>query len=322
MQRVAKLDGIGNIVIEDVPMPEIGPREVLIEVHCSLISRGSELGGRYLSEGAVDASRMGYAAAGLIARVGDQVTEMQVGDRVAALKPHAEYVTADLDDPHLLPAVVKLPDDIPLELGTFWPFGTSGWAWTLAGDIQPGDTVAVVGQGLVGSTMMQIVREQGPDKVIAIDALPLRCELAAQLGADEVINAAETDPVQAVRDLTRGRGANVVFEAVGGKWAISAFPQVQDMVARLGNIVLIGLYQGEPLPLDAAKAQSHRIIGGWCFPVDRPTCSDKALELLSRGVIRGGQMITHRLPFTEAPAAFDLLNDRPSETLGVLLEWK
>jgi len=322
MRRLAKRDGIGNVFLEDVEIPEIGPREVLVKVQRSLISRGSELGGRYLRETAVDPAVMGYAAVGEIDRVGDDVAELCVGDRVSALKPHAEYVTADLDDPRHRPPVVKLPDDVSLEAGLFWCFLTSGGTWMLAAGIRPGDTVAVVGQGLVGSTMMQLARAYDPGKVIAIDALPLRCELAEKLGADAVVNAAETDSVEAVRELTDGKGADVVFEAVGGQWAAKAFGQIQDMVAYGGNIVLIGLYQGEPLPLDASKAMGHRITGANSAGADRPTYSDKALAMLSEGVVKGEQMITHRFPFDQAKEAFDLLYENPGETLGVVLVYE
>ena len=322
MRRVAKLDGVGNIVLEEADVPEVGPRDVLVRVKVSLISRGSELGGRYLKQDAVEPGVMGYAAAGEVAEIGSGVTEFAVGDRVAALKPHAEFVVADVDDQRHRPPVVKLPEGVSLELGTFWPFGTSGTSWAIASDIEPGDTVVVVGQGLVGSVMMQIVRRYDPGQVIAIDALEMRCEMARKLGADEVINAAETDPAVAVRELTGGKGARVVLEAVGGKWAASAFAQMQDMVAYGGNIVLIGLYQGEPLPLDAGKAMSHRIIGANSAGTDRTACSEIALGMLANGEIKGEEMITHRFPADEAKGAFDLLYERPGEALGVILVWE
>lgn len=321
MRRLAKPAGVGNIVVEEVEVPRPGPREVLVRVKVSLISRGSELGGRYLKETAVDPAVMGYAAAGEVAQVGEAVEELGVGDRVAALKPHADYVLADLDDARHRPPVVRLPEGVSPELGTFWPFATSGVSWAIAGDIRPGDTVVVLGQGLVGSTMMQLVRRHEPAQVIAVDALPLRCDIARALGADAVINAAEGDPVAEVRALTGGGGARVVFEAVGGNWAAQAFGQAQDMTAYGGNIVLIGLYQDKPLPLDATKAMTQRIIGANSAGTDRRECSGMALELLAAGAIRGEEMITHRFPAERAREAFDLLHERPGETLGVLLVW-
>lgn len=321
MRRVAKLEGVGNIVLEDVEMPAVGLRDVLVKVEVSLISRGSELGGRYLKETSVDATIMGYAAAGVVAQTGEEVTEMAVGDRVAALRPHAEYVIANLDDPHHRPPMVKLPETAAMDDGMMWPFCTSGCMWATAAEIQPGDDVVVVGQGLIGSTMIQLVRRWEPGRVIAVDALPLRCRIACEIGADAVVDASETDPVAAVRELTGGKGARVVIEAVGGKWAAQAFPQIQSMVAHGGNILLIGLYQDGPLPLDASKAMAHRIIGGGSLSIPRPHFSDMALEVLGNGALATQKMITHRYPCEQAKEAFDLLYERPGEALGVVLEW-
>ncbi len=322
MLRLAKLEGVGNVVLEEVDMPPVGRRDVLVKVHTSLISRGSELGGRYLQQASVDASAMGYAASGVVAQVGDAVTELQVGDRVAALKPHAEYVVANLDDQRHRPPVVKLPDRASSEDGMMWPFCTSGCMWAQNADIQPGDDVVVVGQGLIGSTMIQLVRRWEPGRVIAVDALPLRCRIARQIGADEVIDASASDPVERVRALTGGRGARIVIEAVGGKWAARAFPQIQRMVAHGGNILLIGLYQDGPLPLDASLAMAHRIIGGGSGSTARPVFSDMALEILASGTFRTANMLTHRFPAARAREAFDLLYEHPGEALGVALVWE
>ena len=69
---------------------------------------------------------------------------------------------------------------------------------------------------MIGATMQQVVRRHDPGQVIAIDVLPMRCEIARALGADEVIDGSEADAAQAVRELTDGAGARVVIEAIGG----------------------------------------------------------------------------------------------------------
>ena len=94
MTRAAKLDGVGNIVLEQVEVPKPGPQEVLIQLKSSLISRGSEIGGRYLKPGAVDAAAMGYSAAGIVVEVGPEVTAIQTGDRLGVVAPHADGAEA------------------------------------------------------------------------------------------------------------------------------------------------------------------------------------------------------------------------------------
>ena len=92
MRRIGKLAGVGNIVVEEAPRPSPGEREVLVRMVSSLISRGSEIGRRYLREEAIDPAIMGYSVAGVVEEVGAAVTEYRPGDRVCAVAPHAEYV--------------------------------------------------------------------------------------------------------------------------------------------------------------------------------------------------------------------------------------
>ena len=158
--------------------------------------------------------------------------------------------------------------------------------------------------------------------MIAVDALPLRCELAASLGADHVVDASREDPVRAVKDLTGGAGVEIAVEAVGGRAGAAAFAQAQDMVKRKGLIQVIGLYEDEPLPLDSGKIQGRRIVGGYSDGGRRASGSDRALQLLAQNKIRAEAMISHRFPFQDAAEAFDLLYTRLGETMGVVLVWK
>lgn len=321
MKRVAKPAGRFNIAIEETERPRLTPTEVLIRAERSLISRGSEIWRRYAREEAIDPRIMGYSLAGQIVEVGSQVAQFAPGDRVAALAPHAEYAAMEVVAPAHRPSVVKLPVGVSAEAGTFWPLATSSVLWMEELGARPGDPVVILGQGLVGSGCMQILRALTKARVLAVDALAPRCALARQLGADEVIDASAEDPVEAVRQLTRGEGAQAVVEAVGGRAGARAFAQAQDMLRRGGLLQVLGLYEDEPLPLDSGKIQGRRLVGGYLDPDQRPRGSDQALELLASGAIRAAQMITHRFPFAEAAAAFDLLYHRPAETLGVLLVW-
>ncbi len=109
MKRVIKLEGKGNISVEEVEIPTIASNEVLVKVGKSLISRGSELFARYVMPGVVDPERMGYSDAGTVAAVGEDVTEVSVGDRVVAVAPHAEYVARAAGTPDAW--IIPLPDD-------------------------------------------------------------------------------------------------------------------------------------------------------------------------------------------------------------------
>ncbi|MDE2997923.1 MAG: zinc-binding dehydrogenase [Gemmatimonadota bacterium] len=322
MKRVAKPEGEYNIVIEDVPLPEISSTQVLIRAECSLISRGSEIWRRYIRSEAIDHQSMGYSFVGDVVEVGARVSGFSIGDRVAALAPHAEYVAVEIVDSRHVAPVVHLPDAVSSEAATFWPLSTSSVLWMREIEARKEDTVAILGQGLVGSICMQALNAEVNPSVIAVDALPLRCQLAASLGADHVVDASREDPVRAVNDLTGGAGVEVAVEAVGGRAGAAAFAQAQDMVKRGGLIQVIGLYEDEPLPLDSGKIQGRRIVGGYSDGGKRSSGSDRALQLLAQKKIRAEEMISHRFPYQEAAEAFDLLYTRLGETMGVVLVWK
>jgi L-iditol 2-dehydrogenase len=319
MRRVAKGEGIGNILIEEAPVPAIGSRQVLVRNRRTLISRGSEIGRRYLDPHAVDAAIMGYSSAGTVVAVADDVPEFVVGQRVAVAAPHAEYVVGDLrgDDAR----VIAIPDDISFEAATFHPLAVGAVMWAKIAGVRPGDTVAILGQGLVGNLVMQALRPYQPGRIIAIDALPLRCALARQLGADDVINAAEQDPVRATLDLIGGKGADVVIDCVGGKAGLRSFAQTLDICRPLGRIHLIALYHGEPLPLDSSKIQRKQLIGGYFTDEPRPPFAAEAMSAIGSGQLQVAPLMTHTFPFTEAKAAFDLLYEHSDEALGVLFTW-
>jgi threonine dehydrogenase-like Zn-dependent dehydrogenase len=320
MKRVVKLAGVGNIAIADEPVPEIGARQVLVRNHRTLISRGSEIGRRYLNPDEVDPATMGYSAAGVIEAVGAEVTAFAIGQRVAVVAPHAEYVVGDLtrDDGSW---VMPIPDAMTFEQATFHPLATGAVTWAKIAGVQPGDTVVILGQGLVGSLMLQAVRSYQPARVIAIDALPLRCTLATRLGAEHVINAADLDPVNEVKRLTNGAGAEVVIDCVGGKAGVRSFAQAQEMCKDLGRIHLISLYHGQPLALDASKIQRRMLIGGYFTDEPRRPFAARAMAEMSDGRIAVDTLITHRFPFTHAKEAFDLLYERPGDAIGVVLTW-
>ena len=320
MLQVTKPEGFGNIQLEEVPMPEINPRQIRVETDTTLISRGSELFRRYIREDAVPPSIMGYSLTGIVDAVGAEVAGYQVGERVMVVAPHAQYVVAE---PNATDGrIVSLFDDVSFEAGTFLPLATSAVAWSDSSGVKAGDTVVVLGQGLVGSLMMQVLRGYNPERIITVDALPLRCELSTQLGADVSINADEIDPVEEVRRLTDGKGADLVIDCVGGYAGIKSFEQAQDMTRQFGTIQLIALYQQAPLPLHSSKMMSKRLVAGILTDEPRSQIAARALEKIQNGEIRASDMTTHRFHYTEAKAAFDLLWNTPGDALGVLIKWQ
>lgn len=319
MLRVVKPEGFGNIQLEDVETPEINANQIRVKADTTLISRGSELFRRYILEEAVSPSIMGYSLTGTVDAVGEQVVDYEVGDRVMAVAPHAQYVVMEPNPTD--GRVVKLSIDVSFEAGTLLPLATSAVAWSDSSGVNAGDTIVILGQGLVGSLMLQVLRSYSPERIITVDALTFRCHKSTQLGADISINADEEDPVEAVRRLTNGKGADLVIDCVGGNAGVKSFEQAQDMVRQFGIIQLIALYQQKPLPLHSSKMMSKRLVAGILTDEPRVNFAKRAMEKIQYGKICTDEMITHRFDYTDAKAAFDLLWNRPGDTLGVLIKW-
>ena len=319
MKRLVKLEGFGNVQMLEADVPAPGPDEVVVKVNRSLISRGSELFRRYVMEEAVSPDIMGYSDAGEVVEVGADLEDFQPGQRVMAVAPHAQYVAkSPLGDS---PRISAIPNELDFETATFLPLTTSSLMWTRTTPIEPGDTVVILGQGIVGALCAQTVRERDPGKVITVDATDIRCEISGKLGVDEVINCAKQDSVAAVRMLTDGKGADVVIECVGGPAGIESFKQAQDMIKGDGIIHLVALYHGEPLQIDASRMMNKVLLAGIRVPEPRTKHRDDAVKMLVDGTVKVDEIITHRIPWEQTPDAYHLLYNKPDEALGVILEW-
>jgi 2-desacetyl-2-hydroxyethyl bacteriochlorophyllide A dehydrogenase len=321
VKRVVKGEGYGNVFLEEVPLPSIGSREVLVRTHTSLISRGSEILRRYRRDEPVDPAIMGYSVAGTIVEAGEaaRAAGFVPGDRVFATAPHAEYVVTELDDAR--ERLRHLPPATPWHGAPFQALALYAVAWASASQARATDTVVVLGQGLVGNLVMQALRLRGVGRLITVDTLDLRVRLSAVLGADVVIHGGQVDPVAEVRRSTDGRGADVVVDCVGGPPGVQSFQQAMEMVKRDGIIQLIALYHGQPLPLDATTIQRKLLIGGTHGHEPDAAMSDRAADLIASGQMQVEPLITHRFPAARADEAFALLDQHIDQAFGVLLEW-
>ena len=320
MWRVAKHAGVGNVVVEQVAVPKPGPDEALVRTTVSLISRGSELTGRYEREAAVDPDRMGYSTTGTIERYGANVTGVEAGDRVFCAAPHAEYSLKPMNDVRRGRfRIWPLHPDVSFEAGTFHQLTTSAACWVKAAGITPRDSVVVLGQGIVGNLVLQFARLLSPALLVAVDALEIRRRAASAIGAPIVIDSG--DVVAEVKRLTGGKGATVVANCVGGHWAATAFEQSQEMLAPGGLLHQIGLSGDVALPFHPNKMMERRILGGYPPEVDRQEMAGVAMAAMAAGEVRVEPLITHRFPGKDAKRAYDLLHEHPDQALGVLLQW-
>ena len=319
MMRLVKEQGFGEVRMKESDRPLPGADQVLVEVKRSLVSAGSELFARYVKEEAVSPDIMGYSDAGTVAEVGVNIRSLGVGDRVVASAPHAQYVLGH--ESGRRHRVFSIPAALDEERAPFVFLTRSSLMWADTTPLRGGETVVVLGQGLIGALYAQVVRRRHPGRVITVDGYPLRCDISRKIGADVVINCFEEDPVAAVRDLTGGNGAEVVVECVGGKGGIRSFEQAQKMLSGEGVLHLIGKYQGGPLPFYGDDYMNKVLVAGIRVDESVETYTERAVEEILEDRVNVRDLITHRLPWQETPAAYTMLYERPEEALGVVLEW-
>ncbi|MBI2299136.1 MAG: zinc-binding dehydrogenase [Armatimonadetes bacterium] len=319
--RYVRVDEPCAVRLAEEAIDPPGEHEVLLAARRSLISTGSELR-RYRRYEGYDAftypvTDLGYSFAGTLVAAGRAV-RAQAGDRYAAVARHASLVTmaANADE---VRTALPIPAGVSDEEATFGPLLRSTLNWLRVAAVTPGHTVAVLGQGLVGALLLQAVKLRQVARVFVTDTYPLRLDIARACGADEAIHAGETDPVQAVRALTGGRGADVVIDTVGGAFTDS-FGQALGLCRSGGRIVMVGMHT-RPLALPVHTIHDKTRVGSNVGYDTSARIFARGLAMIEAGSFRPGALITHRFAIDDVAAAYQLLDQRPEEALGVILEW-
>lgn len=178
---------------------------------------------------------------------------------------------------------------------------SSGYFGAELAAVRPGDTVVVLGAGPVGLAAMLCARLFGPARIVAVDLLASRLQLALAQGfADTTVNATQEDVEQRVRELTRGRGADAVIEAAGGA---DTFQTAWKIARPNACVAVLAMYEKEqilPLPQMYGKNLTFRTGG-----VDAVHC-ERLLRLIEQGKINTGPLITHTLPLNRILDAYTI----------------
>jgi len=177
-------------------------------------------------------------------------------------------------------------------------------------EMRIGDTVVVLGQGSMGLECMQIARASGAGRIITADVRDEACAISRSHGADHALNATQCDVVQAIRDLTDGIGADIVFECAGGSTTqglagTRTLAQAIDAVRSGGKIVGVSWFGGPlELDIDTLRERSLRYV----FPdISTPEHLEHTVRLVATGRVRLADTITHVLDgIEEVPRAFDI----------------
>jgi len=305
----------GHVELESCDLPAPGSGQVVIQTQMTLISPGTERAFFLKLPNANLPYPLypGYSNIGTVIRTGKDVESHWMGRRVASSGSHAAHVLMAAEDCHML------PDDLSSENAVFFNLIAIAMQATHKARIELGESVIVIGAGLIGLFAMQLARLSGGLPVTIIDLDEKRLELAKSLGADD-IHTPETFDGQ----------ADVVIEATG---APAAIQNALTWAAQRGRVLLLGSARGDTDGINFYR-DVHRkgvtIIGA--HEINRPSVDNSpgfwrqydeqriALELLARRRLSTSATITHRFAWNDFPQAYDLL--REGNAMAMLINWE
>ncbi|HNM10072.1 MAG TPA: zinc-binding dehydrogenase [Mycobacterium sp.] len=331
-----------TVALEDVPIPEPGPGEVLVKVaFCGICH--SDLS---LINGTFPAQRpvvtQGHEASGTIAKLGPDVTGWSEGDRVvlAAGRPclecpncrrgemsnclriqlmafaydgaWAEYTVA------LAAGLTRVPDNVPLEQAAILadavstPFG----AVVRTGKVTVGESVGVWGVGGIGTHIVQLARLVGAAPVIAIDINPVVRDRALELGADHAFDSRDPDLRAKLAEVTGGRLLDVAFDAVGLK---VTFEQALDCLTVGGRLVGVGMSDQSPTvgPTSMFGLTQKQVLGHLGYQnVDIETLA----RLVSLGRLDLSRSISRIIPLADIRDGIDALEHADGNPIRILVQ--
>jgi L-iditol 2-dehydrogenase len=257
---------------------------------------------------------MGHEWTGDIVEVGENVQGFHRGMRIAMVLygGYTEYVKITPDEirwgKRQRDRVVELPDGVSYEEGTFMePFADCIHSVEQA-QVRLGDTLAVIGSGQMGLQHCIVAKLMGL-KVIAIDLIEDRLEMAKKAGADFVINGKDEHPVAKVKELTDGKGADGVCVTIG---AAQAVEQALELVKKTGSIALFGGFKrGTTVTFDPNLIHYGELVLTGAYGVglkgQKVGLYKSSLELIAAGKAQVGQLITHRFPLEELETALKMV---------------
>jgi L-iditol 2-dehydrogenase len=211
--------------------------------------------------------------------------------------------------------VYPLPDHVTLEEGAMIePLSVGVYAIHRSG-LRAGQDAVVLGAGPIGLVTLQVARAAGAGAITVVDLDAHRLEVASAMGATAVVNAAQEDPQQRIRELTNGRGVDIVFEAAGSpKTAAMAV----HLARRGGRVAMIGLPPEDnfPYPLVTTMAKEVDLITVFRYANVYPA----AIALVAERRVDVKGLITHRFPLEEAERALQLSDRREDGVVKALVE--
>jgi len=332
-----------RLEVVDLPRPEIGPNDVLVRVGACGIC-GSDVHGYDGSTGRrIPPLVMGHEAAGVVEAVGRDVRDYQTGDRVTFdstvycgkcaycregrvnLCDNRQVLGVSCGDYRrhgafaefvAVPSRIlyRLPDSLPLEHAALIEAVSVAVHAVQRSPPTADDDLVVVGSGMIGLLIIQVLRRHGCGRLVAVDVDDDRLALAQQFGATDVVNAKTGDAAAEILKMTDGRGVAAAWEAVGTTATVQTAVQC---VRKGGAVTLVGnVSPNVEIPLQAVVTRELMLYGSCASSGEYPEC----IDLLASGAVDVTPLISARATLEEAPRWFERLYRRESGLMKVVVQ--
>src|SRR5271157_4261779 len=338
--------GVNDVRVETVPVPRIGPAEILVRVHTCGIC-GTDL--KKIATGSHPAPRVfGHETTGIVAALGGKVTEYQVGDRVmvfhhipcgdcyycqhkvfaqcptyksvgatAGYEPSgggfAEYVR--VMEWIVRKGVIRIPEGVSFDQATFIEPVNTCMKGIETLRLRRGETALVIGQGPIGIILAVLARRCGV-RVITSDLFPQRLTIAMTFGLNENIDASSSDTEKTVKELTEGRGADAVILAVAGNGLIRP---AMDATRPGGRVLLFAQTQHGEATIDPAAVcvDEKSLLGSYSASVD---LQEESARFVLSGEMELERLISHRFPLSESVEALHVAAHPRPDSMKVVIQ--
>jgi len=338
--------GVNDVRLESVPVPRIGPGEILLRVHSCGVC-GTDL--KKIATGSHSAPRIfGHETSGEVAAVGEGVSKFRPGDRVvvfhhipcrecyycrhktfaqcptykkvgctAGFEPSgggfAEYVR--VMDWIVEQGTVRIPEGISFEQACFVEPVNTCMKGIEALRLEPGETVLTIGQGPIGIILSVLARRAGAT-VITSDLYPERLRISEKLGFERNIDASQEDVLRKVREQTQGRGADAVVLAVGSNALIRP---AMGATRPGGRVLLFAQTQHGEVTIDPAAVcvEEKALLGSYSASVD---LQDESVRFVMNREMDLEQLISHKFPLHEATKALELAAHPQPSSMKVVIQ--
>lgn len=330
----------GQLSFRQMPVPEPGPEDILVKIKTALTC-GTDVKTYQRGHPKYDPPTLfGHEFAGDVVAVGAEVKRFEVGMRVAAgntapcntcyfckrgqpnlcddlmvnLGAFAEYIC--IPGRLVRQNTFVLPDRLSYrQAAIIEPLACVVHGQDVLG-IQPGESLAIIGAGgPIGLMHTQLALRQGASPVIAVDINGERLAIAERLGATRAVNSAEEDPIEAVHELTGGRGADVVIECAGVK---AAWLTALEVVRKGGRVEWFGgLPGGTPVEIDSTRVHYDELSIFGIYHLT-PLSLERAFHMVCQGVIDAESLITHQVPLKNLEEGLKMMLEGRSVKVAVL----